>query len=380
MSNVKMIGGIGQSIWLDYIDRELLNSGKLVNFIEQDGIRGMTSNPAIFQKAISNDPSYADAIRSFARQGDAPSDIYEKLAIHDIQQAADQLRPVYDRTDRRDGYVSLEVSPKLACDTDGTIVEAHRLWAAVGRPNLMIKVPATHEGMPAITQLISDAINVNVTLLFSQEMYAKAAEAYLSGLEQLSGKQASLQGIASVASFFVSRIDAEVEKAASALLKSEDNADNNEQIEHLLGKVAIANAKMAYQQYQKIVSSSRWENLAGQGAEPQRLLWASTGTKNSAYSDVLYIEELIGPDTVNTAPPGTLDAFRDHGRVRTSLQEDVAEADAVLRQMEKVGISLDEITELLLENGIKLFDDAYDALIDIIASKVSEYKLKEQKP
>jgi len=380
MSNVKMIGGIGQSIWLDYIDRELLHSGKLVNLIEQDGIRGMTSNPAIFQKAISNDPSYADAIRSFARQGDAPSDIYEKLAIHDIQQAADQLRPVYDRTDRQDGYVSLEVSPKLARDTDGTIVEAHRLWAAVGRPNLMIKVPATDEGMPAITQLISDAINVNVTLLFSQEMYAKAAEAYLSGLEQLSGKQASLQGIASVASFFVSRIDVEVEKAASALLKGEDHADKNEQIQHLLGKVAIANAKIAYQQYQKIVSSPRWENLAGQGAEPQRLLWASTGTKNPAYSDALYIEELIGPDTVNTAPPATLDAFRDHGRVRTSLQEDVAEADAVLRQMEKVGISLDEITELLLENGIKLFDKAYDVLIDTIASKVSEYKLEEQKP
>jgi transaldolase/glucose-6-phosphate isomerase len=272
----------------------------------------------------------------------------------------------------------LEVSPKLARDTDGTIVEARRLWTAVGRPNLMIKVPATDEGMPAITQLISNGINVNVTLLFSQEMYRKAAEAYLSGLEQLSGKQASLQGIASVTSFFVSRIDAEVEKAASALLKTEENADKNEHIQHLLGKVAIANAKIAYQQYQTILSGSRWENLAGQGAEPQRLLWASTGTKNPAYSDVLYIEELIGPDTVNTAPPATLDAFRDHGRVRTSLQEDVAEADAVLRQMEKVGISLDKITELLLENGIKLFADAYDTLIDSIALKVSEYKLEEQ--
>jgi len=379
MSNVKMIGGMGQSIWLDYIDRELLTSGKLINLIEQDGIRGMTSNPSIFQKAISNDPSYANAIRSFALQGDSPSDIYEKLTIHDIQQAANQLRPVYDQTSQKDGYVSLEVSPKLARDTDGTIVEAHRLWAAVGRPNLMIKVPATDEGMPAITQLISDGINVNVTLLFSQEMYAKAAEAYLLGLEKLSGKQASLQGIGSVASFFISRIDVEVEKAASALLKTEDHVGNNEQIKHLIGKVAIANAKMAYQQYQKIVSSSRWENLAARGAEPQRLLWASTGTKSPTYSDVLYIEELIGSDTVNTAPPATLNAFRDHGRVRSSLQENVAEADAVLMEMEKVGISLDKITELLLENGIKLFDEAYDVLIDTIASKVSEYKLEEQK-
>jgi len=371
MSNIKMIADIGQSVWLDYIDRQLLHSGKLVSLIEQDDIHGVTSNPAIFQKAISNDPGYADAIQSFAQQGCSPAVIYEQLAISDIREAADQMLSIYDRTHRQDGYVSLEVSPKLARDTDGTINEARRLWAAVGRQNLMIKVPATDEGMPAVTQLISEGINVNVTLLFSREMYKKAAEAYLSGLEQLSGKQASLQGIASVASFFVSRIDTEVEKAVSALLKIPGNVNQEEQLKYLLGKVAVANAKIAYQQYQKIFSGYRWENLAGRGAEPQRLLWASTGTKNPAYSDILYIEELIGPDTVNTAPPSTIDAFRDHGHVRTSLNEGMDDAHAVLGQLDSLGISLDQITDELLENGIELFAQAHDGLIRSIAEKLT---------
>jgi len=307
---------------------------------------------------------------SFAQQKYSPSNIYELLVISDIQEAADQLHPVYERTHRQDGYVSLEVSPKLARDTNGAIAEAERLWAAVDRANLMIKVPATDEGMPAVTHLIGEGINVNVTLLFSQEMHKKAAVAYLSGLEKLSGKRASLQGIASVASFFVSRIDAEVEKIASALLNIEANVANEQQIQPLLGRVAIANAKIAYQQYQEIFSGPRWEQLAGQGAVPQRLLWASTGTKNPAYSDVLYLEELIGPDTVNTAPPATISAFRDHGHVRTSLNEGVDEAHALLGQLDSLGISLDQITDKLLENGVVLFEQAYDTLIQSITEKV----------
>lgn len=378
MSKVKMISDYGQSIWLDYIDRQLLSTGMLSRLIEQDGISGVTSNPAIFQKAIGTDPSYADAIQALARQGFTAEAIYEQLAISDIREAADQLLPVYEQSHQRDGYVSLEVSPKLARDTAATVSEARRLWAAVDRQNLMIKVPATDEGLPAITQLISQGINVNVTLLFSPTMYRKVADAYLAGLEHLSGKQASLQGVASVASFFVSRIDTAIEKVASGLLKGRNDAGKKGGLKRLLGKVAVANAKAAYTQYLEIFSGPRWGDLAGRGAEPQRLLWASTGTKNPAYSDVLYIEELIGPDTVNTAPPATINAFRDHGHVRPSLQEGLHEAHAVLRQLEAEGIALEEVSSQLLDNGIKLFDEAFDGLIDTIAATASIHSPQQE--
>lgn len=351
-----MIEGMGQSIWLDYIDRQLLQSGKLIDLIERDGIGGVTSNPAIFLKAITSDPGYADVIRSAADKGDTVTATYEQLVMRDIREAADQLQKVHRRTHHRDGYVSLEVSPKLAHDTEGTVREARRLWKAVKRDNLMIKVPATEAGVPAIARLIGEGINVNATLLFSREMYAKVAEAYLAGLERLQDQRASLHGIAGVASFFVSRIDSEVDKAGPP--------------GHLLGRVAIANAKQAYQHYLEAFSGPRWERLAGRGAETQRLLWASTGTKNPAYSDVLYIEELIGPDTVNTAPPSTIDAFRDHGRVTASLQRDAAGAKAVLDELEASGISLAEITGRLLDDGIRLFDEAYDTLLAAIEAKI----------
>lgn len=363
MSKLRMISSFGQSIWLDYIDRQLLHSGKLITIIEQDGIGGVTSNPAIFLKAISSDSGYADEIQAAAKRGETVATIYEQLVIHDIREAADQLQPVYQRTDRRDGYVSLEVSPKLAHDDEATIREAHRLWSAVGRENLMIKVPATEAGIAAIARLIADGINVNATLLFSRQMYAKVAEAYISGLEQLYDRRASLHGIASVASFFVSRIDNEV--------------DNSGAPEHLLGKVAIANAKLAYQHYLEAFSGPRWENLAAHGAETQRLLWASTGTKNPAYSDVLYIEELIGQDTVNTAPPATIDAFRDHGWVTDSLPWGAETARTVLDDLAASGISLNEITDRLLDNGIWAFNEAYDALLSTIAGKHHEHTREE---
>jgi len=359
MSRLKLIEGMGQSIWLDYIDRQLLHSGKLQQLIDHDGIRGLTSNPAIFLKAITSDPTYEDAICNGFIEGGSPTAIYEQLVIGDIREAADQMHKVYQRTQRRDGYVSLEISPKLANDTEGTVREARRLWLAVDRENLMIKVPATIAGIPAISRLIADGINVNATLLFSCDMYAKVAEAYLSGLEQLCDQRASLQGVASVASFFVSRIDSEVEKAGPP--------------EQLIGRVAIANAKGAYQHYLHLFSGTRWENLAGHGAEPQRLLWASTGTKNPTFSDVLYIEELIGPDTVNTVPPLTIDAFRDHGRVAESLQRDANGAREILDALEMSGISLAGITDRLLDNGVRLFDEAYDALITTIADRRSEH-------
>lgn len=357
MTTLKKIDDMGQSIWLDYIDRQLLHSGELARLIAQDGIDGITSNPAIFLNAITTDPSYAKAIRKAGQDGLKSTAIYEQLVISDIREAADQLRHVYQQTHRRDGYVSLEVSPKLANNANGTIVEARRLWSAVDRENLMIKVPATDAGMIAITQLIAEGINVNATLLFSYDMYAKVAEAYLLGLEQLQKNRASLQGVASVASFFISRIDSAIEKTDAP--------------QHLFGKVAIANAKHAYQHYLQTFSGPRWENLLSSGAQSQRLLWASTGTKNPEYSDVLYIEELIGQQTVNTAPPSTIDAFRDHGHVRASLTEDAEDANIVLHDLELAGISLTAITAQLLEDGIHAFDKAYDAMIQAIADQAS---------
>src|ERR1700676_1591763 len=321
----------GQSVWLDYIRRNLLTSGELKRMIEEDGLRGMTSNPAIFEKAIAGSTDYTDILKSLQSRTDLDAKArYEILAIRDIQDAADALRPVYDSSKRRDGYVSLEVSPYLARDTQGTLAEARRLWQTVGRENVMIKVPGTAEGIPAFQQLISEGININVTLLFSQEVYTRVAEAYIAGLEQLAARGGDVSKIASVASFFISRIDNSVDAIVEARLKTSKDPREQEQLKSLLGKVAIANGKQTYVRYQKIFSGDRWQALATKGAQTQRVLWASNSNKNPKYRDVLYVEELIGPDTVNTIPPATLDAFRDHGCPRASLTEDIEGANRIM--------------------------------------------------
>jgi transaldolase/glucose-6-phosphate isomerase len=358
----------GQSVWLDYIRRSLLTSGELQRLIRDDGLRGMTSNPAIFEKAIAGSDDYADLLDApESRRLDAKA-LYEKLALRDIQGAADLLRPVYEESRQRDGYVSLEVSPKLAHDTAGTLEEARRLWQAVGRPNLMIKVPATVAGLPAIRQLLSEGINVNITLLFAQSAYEQVAEAYLAALEERAARGQPLPQIASVASFFVSRIDTLVDSLLQEKLKTATGSEQS-RLQGLLGKAAIANAKLAYQHYLHLFAGPRWEKLAAQGAQTQRLLWASTSTKNPVYRDVIYIEELIGPDTVNTVPPATLDAFRDHGKLRPSLTEDIAGAKQTLETLAAVGISLREVTDKLLIDAVKLFDEPFDKLLKAITQR-----------
>ena len=335
-----MLKEFGQSVWLDYIRRSLMTSGELERLVKDDELRGVTSNPAIFEKAITGSSDYSEALKNMdMRKGLDAKARYERLAIKDIQDAADVMRAVYERTKRRDGYVSLEVSPHLARDTDGTVEEAHRLWKAVGRSNVMIKVPATSEGISAIQQLISEGINVNVTLLFSQGTYERVADAYVSGLQKIAGRDGDVSKVASVASFFVSRIDTAIDALISTRLKASTDQGEQTLLRSLMGKVAIANAKLAYQRYQEIYSGPSWEALAKKGALTQRVLWASTSTKNPNYRDVLYVEELIGPDTVNTIPPATFDAFRDHGRPRASLLEKVEDAHDTMETLERVEIS-----------------------------------------
>ncbi|MGE0684456.1 MAG: transaldolase [Candidatus Binatia bacterium] len=359
----------GQSVWLDYIRRNLLTGGELRRLIEEDGLRGMTSNPAIFEKAIAGSTDYEQMLTSSASRNLDAKSLYEQLAIRDIQDAADLLHPVYEQTGRRDGYVSLEVSPTLAHDTQGTMEEARRLWKAVERDNLMVKVPATPEGIPAIQQLISEGININVTLLFSQAAYEQVVEAYIAGLEQRATQGGELSKIASVASFFVSRIDTAVDALIAARLKTSTDTDKQGMLRRLAGKVAIANAKLTYQRYRALFSSRRWQGLADKGAHTQRVLWASTSTKDPNYRDVMYVEELIGPDTVNTMPPATFDAFRDHGGLRASLTENVDEARNTMETLAQVGISMQEVTAKLLEEGVQLFADAFAKLLAAIADK-----------
>ena len=350
MSRLKHLAPLGQSVWLDFIQRSLLTSGQLRRLVADDGVAGLTSNPSIFEKAIGGSPDYAAAMGALRGKGLGTKAIYEALAIEDLQAAADELRPVYDATAKRDGYVSLEVSPHLARDTAGTLEEARRLWAAVGRPNLMIKVPGTPEGMGAIEDLIADGINVNVTLLFARSAYRAAAEAFIRGLERRLAAGQAVSGIASVASFFVSRIDTLVD----AKLGAHDD---------LKGKAAIANAKLAYADYESMVGGARWKTLREAGAMPQRLLWASTSTKNPAYRDVIYVEELIGPDTVNTLPMATLDAFRDHGQAKTTLRAGVDRAEGHMVRLRAMGIDFDAVTAQLLEEGLRLFSQAFDSLL-----------------
>jgi transaldolase/glucose-6-phosphate isomerase len=354
----------GQSVWLDYIRRDLLTDGELKRLIEEDGLRGMTSNPTIFEKAIAGGALYDDLLNSLRSRTDLDAKgRFEILAIRDIQDAADILRPVYDSSKRRDGYVSLEVSPYLARDTKGSLEEARRLWKAVGRENVMIKIPGTAEGLPAIHQALSEGININVTLLFAQDVYVKVAEAYIAGLEQFAKSGGDVSKMASVASFFISRIDSAVDAIIDAKLKVSKDAREQEQLKSLHGKVAIANGKQTYEKYQAIFSSDRWKALAAKGAQTQRVLWASTSTKNPAYRDVLYVEELIGPDTVDTIPPATFDAFRDHGKVRPSLTEDLASAHKTMAAAAKVGISMKEVTDKLTDDGVRLFSEAFDKLL-----------------
>jgi transaldolase/glucose-6-phosphate isomerase len=354
----------GQSPWFDYIRRSLLTSGELKRLIQEDGLRGMTSNPSIFEKAIAGSTDYADVLNSPAAKTLDAKGLYEKLAIRDVQDAADIFRPVYEESKRRDGYVSLEVSPALAFDTKTTIEEARRLWKAVNRENLMVKVPATPQGIPAIRQLIEDGLNINVTLLFAQSAYEQVAEAFIAGLEARAAKGQDLSKIASVASFFVSRIDTLIDSLIDAKLKTATDANERAMLGGLQGRVAIANAKLTYRRYQEIYGAARWKALSAKGAQTQRLLWASTSTKNPNYRDVIYVEELIGADTVNTIPPATFDAFRDHGRLRASLTENIDAASDTMETLGKAGISVKEVTDKLLADGVKLFADAFVQLLD----------------
>lgn len=361
---LKQLLRFGQSVWLDYIRRDLFATGELARLIEEDGLRGMTSNPTIFEKAIAHSQDYLPALQELTQRKDLDEKgIYEQIAIRDIQDAADVLRHVYDETKRRDGYVSLEVSPLLAHKSQETIDEAARLWKTVARENVMIKVPGTAEGIPAIRELLGRGINVNVTLLFAQEVYERIAETYIAGLEDYVKKGGDPSKLSSVASFFVSRIDTLVDNKINDLLQSPSAGLDADLARSLQGKVAIANAKLAYETYKKVFSGPRWQALKDRGAVTQRVLWASTGTKNPAYSDVLYVDELIGPDTVNTMPPATIDAFRDHGKPRASLEEDVDGAKRTMADLARIGISMKAVTDKLTEDGVKLFADAFNQLL-----------------
>ncbi len=370
---LKELLSYGQSMWLDYIRRDLFTTGKLKTMINEDGLRGMTSNPSIFEKAIADSSLYDDMLHSLASQkGLSTIAKYEQIAIRDIQDAADALRPVYDESNARDGYVSLEVSPYLARRTQETIDEARRLWKTVQRENVMIKVPGTAEGIPAIQQLVGEGININVTLLFAQEVYVRVAEAYVAGVEVLAGRSGNLKKMAGVASFFISRIDTLIDGMLNEKLKNTTDPNEQALLKSLLGKVAIANGKLTYQKYLQIFSGPRWEKLAAQGAQTQRVLWASTSTKNPNYRDVMYVEELIGPDTVDTIPPATIDAFRDHGRVRNSLTEDVPGAQKTMDMLPKAGVSMKEVTDKLTEDGVKQFADAFGKLLAAVEKSTNE--------
>jgi transaldolase / glucose-6-phosphate isomerase len=361
---------LGQSVWLDFLSRRFIADGGLRTLIDDDGLAGVTSNPTIFEKAIAGSTDYDSSLKATESKSDRDvMALYEQFAIQDIQNAADVLRPVYDRTEREDGYVSLEVSPYLAMSTEATIAEARRLWRAVSRDNLMIKVPGTKPGLPAIRQLLGEGININVTLLFSQLVYEDVVEAYLSGLERLVGQGGDPAKMASVASFFVSRIDVAVDKLLEKRLSEINDVEHRTALNGLQGKIAIANAKLAYQRYKRLFAGPRWDKLKAAGARPQRLLWASTGTKNPAYSDVLYVEELIGAETVNTMPPATMDAFRDHGKARASLEENVDEAEERMAALQRAGISIDAVTDQLVEEGVQLFANAFDELLGAVSRK-----------
>ncbi|HSM12530.1 MAG TPA: transaldolase [Thermoanaerobaculia bacterium] len=364
---------LGQSLWLDFIRRGMLDSGELAELVERDGVRGVTSNPAIFEKAIASGDEYTAQILAVAPAvGGEPKRIFEALAVEDVRRACDVLAGVHQESQGVDGYVSLEVAPDLARDPEATVAEAHRLWTEVDRPNLMIKVPGTPECVPAVRRLLADGVNVNVTLLFAREAYARVAEAHLEALEERLSHGRAVDEVASVASFFVSRIDSLVDALLDERIAAAQTDEARERAAALRGRIAIANAKLAYEHYRSIVESPRWRRLAEAGARPQRLLWASTSTKNPAYRDTIYVEELIGPDTVNTAPPETIDAFRDHGVALVTLTEGVQEARAALRELEVLGVSLDEATDRLLDEGIAKFVEPFEKLLATVAARARE--------
>jgi len=367
------LAGLGQAVWLDFIRRRMIESGELRQLVREDGLRGVTSNPAIFEKAIAAGDEYSAHILSVAPTvGFIPRRVYEELAVEDIRGAADVLAEVYEASDGRDGFVSLEVSPDLAHDTEGTLAEARHLWGAVHRPNLMIKVPGTREGVPAIRTLIAEGIHVNVTLLFSRGAYAKVAEAYRRGLNDRVVAGKPIDRSASVASFFVSRIDTLVDKMLDERLVNAPSDEEWRRLAALRGRIAIANAKLAYRLYQEMLASEEWRRLAERGARPQRLLWASTSTKDPSYRDTLYVEELIGPETVNTMPPETLEAFRDHGVARETLTSGVDEAAAQLAELEAAGISLREVAHELLAEGITKFVQPFERLLRTVDERTRE--------
>ncbi len=362
---------LGQSVWLDYIRRGILESGELERMIRDWDLRGVTSNPSIFEKAIGGSTDYDEELAALAETDPHPMAAYEAVAIQDIQDAADLFRPVYEETDGRDGFVSLEVSPDLADDTEGTIGQARRLWREVGRPNVMIKVPGTEAGLPAIQTLLSEGINVNITLLFSLASYEKVMERFQAALEERIGRAEPIDRIASVASFFISRVDTAADAEIEKRLESAPGRDA-EELRGMLGKTAIANAKVAYARFQDVFSKPRFAILREAGAQVQRPLWASTSTKNPEYRDVVYVEELIGPDTVNTMPLDTLEAFADHGQAERRVDADVDEAEAHLRALKRHGIDLDAITRRLQEDGVRAFADSFEGMIGTVGEKLGE--------
>jgi transaldolase len=369
---------LGQSVWLDFIRRDLLTSGQLKRLIDQDGVAGMTANPSIFEKAISHGSEYDETIARLL--GHSTKEIYEALAFEDVGMAADVFKPVYEQTRRADGYVSIEVLASLAHDSEGSIRDAKRYWQAVNRPNIMVKIPATLEGLPAIEESLAAGVNINITLIFSIDRYLAVAEAYLRALERRVENGQPVDGMASVASFFVSRVDTLADKKIEEKLNQSAGSDTQAKLRSLLGKVAIANSKVAYQHYKQIVTSERFGRLRAKGARPQRVLWASTSTKNPKYPDTYYVDELIGRDTVNTIPPETLEKFRDHGKPRPSLEENVDAAYDVLKRLGEVGISLSAITDQLELEGVQQFDDAYNKLLGEIEEKAKQKRAQPAQP
>jgi transaldolase len=362
----------GQSVWMDNLSRDLLQSGELAQLIESRDVHGITSNPAIFEKAIAGNAIYDADIEAGIRAGKSVEEIYESLVFEDIRNACDVLMPIYQESGGVDGYVSLEVPPNLAHDTDGTLREARRYYNAIQRPNLMIKIPGTPEGLPAVEAAISEGINVNVTLLFSVQSYIDTAWAYIRGLEARAAKGQDVRNLASVASFFLSRIDSKVDDRLNALAAEADDSDRTAQLQAAKGKVAIANAKLAYQEYKQIIAGDRWQALAAKGARVQRLLWASTSTKNPAYSDVMYVDELIGPDTVNTLPPNTIEACADHCDVASRIETDVESAQQLIATLPDLGLDLDQVMAELLDEGIDKFIQPFDKLMDALVTKVKQ--------
>jgi transaldolase len=359
----------GQSVWYDTIDRGQLVSGLFKRLLDEDGIVGVTSNPTIFQKSISHGDAYDEQMTQLIKQRKSTNEIYEALVIKDITTVADMLRPIYDRTNRQDGFVSLEVSPDLAHDTEESLSEARRFWKMVDRPNLMIKIPATPEGIPAVQQALTEGININITLIFSLDSYREVADAYISALEDRNAEGKDISHIASVASFFVSRVDTLVDQLLEDKIKATSDSAEQQKLKSLEGKAAIANARLVYQEFTRIFHTPRFETLKHSGAHVQRPLWASTSTKNPAYRDVLYAEELIGPDTVDTMPLETIENFRDHGRVSRTVENDIQQAKDVFAALEKVGIHYDQVTKQLQDEGVQKFADSFHALFQGIESK-----------